>query len=346
MRINRIIANRNTNAEKDSRRSNLLRLALKYRDTCQKYDFLERLNMSIINTAAITADQLKNTSPQEFARHLAGEPEEAAIWINAAAEQGLPDAQALLGQILLDGRGIRLDMALARDWFAKAAEQNHLMGMNMLGRCYELGWGGDVDLPAAAQLFKRAAELGFEWGMYNYANLLLHGNGVAKDETQALEWYRKAAALGNAKSLNVVGRFYEEGWLVEADITKAAGLYRQAAEGDDFRGQYNYALLLAEHGQLETAIPWMERALQLAHLKFTRTMAENLTTFANPEFQRIGMLAHQKCCELGSADDYYRHGLALQNEKSLYCNNVLSQTWLMRAAAQGHEKARAMLAIA
>ena len=302
--------------------------------------------MSVINTTAISTEQLKSTTPQEFARHLAGEPEEAARWIKAAAEQGLPDAQALLGQILLDGRGISIDMALARNWFAKAAEQGHLMGINMLGRCHELGWGGDVDLPAAAQLFKRAAELGFEWGMYNYANLLLHGNGIPKDEAEALDWYRKAAALGNAKSLNVVGRFYEEGWLVEADITKAAELYRKAAEGDDFRGQYNYALLLAEHAQLEAAIPWMERALELAHLKFTRTMAETLTTFANPEFQRIGMLAHQKCCELGNADDYYHYGVALQNQNSPHANNVLAQTWLMRAAAQGHDKAKAMLVTA
>lgn len=299
--------------------------------------------MSVINTAPISPEQFKQTSPQALAQYLAGPPEEAALWIRAAAHHGLADAQALLGQILLDGRGIRLDMALARHWFAKAADQGHLMGMNMLGRCHELGWGGDIDLSAAAHHFKRAAELGFEWGMYNYANLLLHGNGVAKDEAQALRWYRQAAELGNAKSLNVVGRFYEEGWLVDKDRTMAADFYRRAAEGDDFRGQYNYALLLAEQGQLTTAVEWMQRALVLAHLKFTRTMAKTLLTFPIAEFQRIGMAAHEKCCQLGNASDYYHYALALQNDGHHASNPILAQTWLMRAASQGHEAARARL---
>ncbi|BCM25582.1 tetratricopeptide repeat protein [Methyloradius palustris] len=288
----------------------------------------------------ISPYQLQNTSPEELSRHLAGDPAEAALWIKAAAEQGMPDAQALLGQILLDGRGISLDMVLARYWFAKAADQGHPMGLNMLGRCHELGWGGGIDFALAALHFKQSAELGLDWGMYNYANLLLHGNGVEKDEALALEWYCKAAALGNAKSLNVVGRFYEEGWLVSADRAIAADYYRQAAEGDDFRGQYNYALLLAEQGLMKDAIYWMEHALAAAHLKFTRVMAENLLTFPNPEFHRIGMLAHEKCCELGSANDYYNYALVLQKDKRKAANTILAETWLMRAAAQGHDKAK------
>jgi len=300
--------------------------------------------MSVIHTSAISANRFYNTSPEELSRYLAGDPAEAALWIKAAAEQGMPDAQALLGQILLDGRGINQDMVLARYWFTKAAEQGHLMGINMLGRCHELGWGGNIDFTLAALHFRRAAELGLDWGMYNYANLLLHGNGVAKDEAQALEWYRKAAELGNAKSLNVVGRFYEEGWLVTADRGIAADYYRQAAEGGDFRGQYNYALLLAEQGLMKDALYWMQQALAAAHLKFTRVMAETLLTLPNPEFKRIGMLAHEKCCELGSADDYYNHALALQKDNSKSANTILAQTWLMRAAAQGHDKARQQLA--
>ncbi|HEY8330871.1 MAG TPA: sel1 repeat family protein, partial [Pseudomonas sp.] len=36
---------------------------------------------------------------------LAEDPRQAARWILAAAEAGEPEGQALLGQILLDGRG-------------------------------------------------------------------------------------------------------------------------------------------------------------------------------------------------------------------------------------------------
>ncbi len=300
--------------------------------------------MSVMYTTPISPEQFAQTSPQQLAQHLAGPPAEAALWIQAAASHGLPDAQALLGQILLDGRGIAMDMATARQWFAKAADQGHCMGMNMLGRCLELGWGGDIEPAAAALHYQRAAELGLEWGMYNYANLLLHGNGVAKDEALALQWYRQAADLGNAKSLNVVGRFYEEGWLVQQDRVLAADYYRKAAEGDDFRGQYNYALLLAEQGQLAIAVEWMQRALALAHLKFTRTMAQTLPALPHAEFQRIGMQAHEKCCQLGNANDYYLYALALQQDSSQASHAMQAQTWLMRAAAQGHVGARAALA--
>jgi uncharacterized protein len=299
--------------------------------------------MSVINTSSISPSRLAGTSPEQFAEYLAGPPEQAALWIRAAAEQGMPDAQVLLGQISLDGRGVPLDAAQSRLWFARAAEQGHLMGINMLGRCHELGWGGEIDIAAAAALFKRAAELGLDWAMYNYANLLLHGNGLAKDETEALEWYRKAAALGNAKSLSVVGRFYEEGWLVEANRNTAAEYYRQAAVGGDFRGQYNHALLLAEQGEMQQAIVWLHKALDGAHLRFSRTMASTLMSFPKPEFKQIALLAHEKCCEIGDTEDYFSYAQALLNEKSKPANAVLAHTWLMRAAAKGHQPAKELL---
>ena len=87
-------------------------------------------------SSPISPAQFAAVSAEEFAQKVAGDPHEAAQWIMAAAEYGLAEAQALLGQILLDGRGIEADDMQARAWFAKAAEQGHLMGMNMLGRCY------------------------------------------------------------------------------------------------------------------------------------------------------------------------------------------------------------------
>jgi TPR repeat protein len=299
--------------------------------------------MSVFNTSAISASQFANTSPEEFSRRLSGTPEEAALWIKAAAQHGLPDAQALLGQILLDGRGIAQDAVQARVWFSKAADQGHMMGINMLGRCHELGWGGEINTALAATYFKCAAELSLDWGMYNYANLLLHGNGIAKDEAEALSWYRKAAALGNAKSLNVIGRFYEEGWLVEPDASIAEEYYRQAAEGGDFRGQYNYALLLAEQGNMAEAVQWLHKALNGAHLRFSRTMASTLPTFPKKEFHEIALLAHEKCCELGDADDYFAYAQALLNNNTKPAHVILARTWLMRAASKGHLQAKEQL---
>src|SRR3546814_17018656 len=95
--------------------------------------------------------------------------------------------------------------------------------------------------------------------MYNYSTLLALGEGVAEDKRAALDWFRKAAGLGNAKSMNYIGSFYEDGWVVERDLDAAEEQYRMAAEGGDFRGQFNYARLRAEKGDVETALAWLAR---------------------------------------------------------------------------------------
>lgn len=112
-----------------------------------------------------------------FAAQLAGAPGEVAQAILGAAREGLTEAQALLGQILLDGQGIQRDPSLARTWFTIAAERGHAMARNMLARCLEHGWGGPADPAAAAVHYRIAAQAGLDWARYNLANL--HATGPA-----------------------------------------------------------------------------------------------------------------------------------------------------------------------
>jgi TPR repeat protein len=213
--------------------------------------------------AALTA---MNT--EELAALMApGSPDRTAT-ICLAAAAGLPDAQAALGQMLLDGDGLSQDQRAAIGWFHKAARQGHTLAINMIGRCFDLGWGVEVDKARAADWFKLAAERGLDWGMYNYATLLALGQGVAEDKPAALEWLRKAAALGNAKAINLVGSFYEDGWVVGRDLAVATEHYRQAAEGGDFRGCFNFARLLAERGDHAEALRWLTRVHETATSAF------------------------------------------------------------------------------
>ena len=211
----------------------------------------------------------------DIAARLSGTPEERAAVLRAGAEDGVAEAQAVWGQMLLD----RGDPAAALGWFVKAAAQHHVMALNMVGRCYDLGWGIAPDKARAAQCYRIAAERGLDWAMYNYATLLALGEGVAADKGAALDWLERAVALGGdaqAKADNFVGSFAEDGWAGPRDMAKAAACYARSAAGGDFRGCFNHARLLAEGGDVEGALPWLLRAGELGHDRFVGQMIDYL----------------------------------------------------------------------
>ncbi|QBX39803.1 sel1 repeat family protein [Pseudomonas fluorescens] len=225
-------------------------------------------------------------------------PARAAQAILLAAGQGIVEAQALLGQILLDGRGIAQDQPLALRWFGIAAGQGHLMARNMLGRCHEHGWGCVANAAVAAQHYRVAADNGLDWAMYNLANLLATGRGIPDDQLQALNLYRRAAEAGHAKSMNLLGRYLEEGRVCPRDLTAAHDWYRRSAEGGDFRGQFSHAAILAQAGRIEEALQWLRKALLLGNAKFLRISGESLLASAHPQIRAMGAEYRQRLAAL------------------------------------------------
>lgn len=225
-------------------------------------------------------------------------PARAAQAILIAAREGVLDAQALLGQILLDGRGIERDQPLALRWFEIAAQRGHLMARNMLGRCHEHGWGCTADGSIAEGHYRVAAEAGLDWAMYNYANLLATGRGVAENQSQALNLYRRAAELGHAKSMNLLGRYLEEGESCLADPLAARVWYRRSAEGGDFRGQFSYAALLADEGHVDEALSWLRRALATGNQNFLRVSGEALNNASHPRIREMAGKYSQRASDL------------------------------------------------
>ena len=229
--------------------------------------------------------------PDEIAARLAAPPAERAAFVRAAAEAGLAEAQAIYGQMLLDGNGVARDAAAAFDWFKRAAAQHHVMALNMVGRCYDLGWGTPVMKDRAAECFRLAAEQGLDWAMYNYATLLALGEGVSEDKAAALDWLEKAARLGNAKAINFLGSFHEDGWVVPRDMAQAARLYARAAHGGDFRGCFNHARMLGEKGRIDEALGWLARARETATPAFIDKASAWLAASRIPGFPTRGVQA-------------------------------------------------------
>lgn len=179
--------------------------------------------------------------------------------VRAAAQRGVCEAQALYAQMLLDGKLVPADLAYAFHLFERAALGGHLESINMVGRCLDQGWGVAASPSLAERWFRKAAERGSDWGMYNLATLLILGRGVKEDRLHALHWLREAAALGHAKSINLLGGFYEDGWEVVQDMARARECYRISAVRGDFRGQFNYARMLAAAGDIGGALYWLKQ---------------------------------------------------------------------------------------
>lgn len=234
---------------------------------------------------------LRGLSRRQLAALLNGEPEQALPVIAAAARYGLVEAQLLLGQCLLDGRGAPVDRAGAVRWFGAAAEADCAEAMNMLGRCHELGRGVAQSDALAVQWYARAAGKGLDWAQFNLANLVLRGRGVAPDGEKAMALYRAAADQGHAKAMNMIGRLYEEGWAIPRDLRLAFHWYRCAAEGGDFRGQYNCGTLLIALDRISEATVWLERAVRNGTQDFLSAVSPAMLDSQHHGVRTLGKLA-------------------------------------------------------
>lgn len=235
-----------------------------------------------------SAHELAHWTAADWHAVIQGDPTTSAQWMLHCARLGHADAQTILGQWLLNGHGLDRDPVGALAWFLKAAAQGHPMGINMAGRCFENGWGAHADFVVAANWYRQAAAKGLDAGMYNYANLLATGQGVEQDAAEALQWYRKAAALGHAKSMTKIGFFYEDGRVVAQDAAAAFTWFEGGARGGDFRGQYNYASMLAARGQMDEALEWLHKVPLTATPGFKRLAGEQLLHSPHTAFRAIG----------------------------------------------------------
>ncbi len=248
----------------------------------------------MLNTAPPTSlAALQAMPPADWQAVLSGPAEEAARWVGAAAQLGHAEAQAVLGQWLLDGHGLPRDQAEALYWFLRAAQQGHAMGMNMAGRCHEQGWGTSVDCGKAAHWYQQAIRAtadtpALPQPRYNLANLLATGQGVAQNHAKALALYQQAADLGYAKAFAKLGRYHEDGLLVPQDPHIALRCYQRGAEGGDFRGQFCYAGMLAAQGRHSEALHWLARVPATATPRFLREAGTLLLQSPNTHIQAMG----------------------------------------------------------
>ena len=95
----------------------------------------------------------------------------AAQWLEKAANQGDASAQALLGVMYYSGEGVRQDYAKALEWYTKAANQGDASAQSNLGAMYQIGEGVRLDYAKAKEWFGKACDNGVQEGCDKYRGL-------------------------------------------------------------------------------------------------------------------------------------------------------------------------------
>ena len=114
-----------------------------------------------------------------------------AIW-RPLAERGDPDAQFNLGQAYRLGRGVPLNLPLAKSWFERAAASGHLDGETTLGLLlFQSG-----DQAQGLKWLKQAAEQGEPRAQLVYGTALYNGDGVPQDRMLGYAFVSRSAAQG------------------------------------------------------------------------------------------------------------------------------------------------------
>lgn len=183
-----------------------------------------------------------------------------------AAQSGDAEAQAYVGQMLLDGFGVAKDEARAAEWITKAAEQGHAHAQDILGSMYLVGRGVPRDEAQAVEWVRRAAEQGHPTAQFHYAAALARGlGGLTRDDQAAFTWFTKAAQQGHRESMTRVGLGYLRGVGVAKSDQEALSWLRKAAAGNDPSGQYELGMAYAkgEAGlvrDIREATAWFQQA--------------------------------------------------------------------------------------
>ena len=125
-----------------------------------------------------------------------GNTVDAYIEFSKLAKQGDRDAQTILGEMYLDGIGVKQDSKKAYKWISKAANSGDKEAQYLMGFMYENGIEVKRDMTKAVAWYEKAANKGDIMAMYNLAFIYKTGaKGVKKDVNKAISLLEKVEKI-------------------------------------------------------------------------------------------------------------------------------------------------------
>ena len=187
----------------------------------------------------------------------ADDGQRAVAFLRPVAEEGDPSAQALLGQLYLEGIGIEKDLYEAGRWLRSAAANGEPAAAFALA---ELTADKTLTPPGfdpadtqgltreATRLYLLAATNGSLPGQVETGLRYARGIGTAQNILEASRWFREAANAGNPAAQFNLGALHATGALNGGTPDHAAALpwFEKAAAQGHPDAQYNLGLTAAQ----------------------------------------------------------------------------------------------------
>jgi TPR repeat protein len=121
------------------------------------------------------------------------------------AESGQASAEAAVGQMYFEGKGVKPDMKEAARWLEPAASKGIARAQFLLGKLYLSGEGvAAVDPTKAAALTKAAADQGMVEAPVDTCAFYYQGVGVPKDLVQSYLYANLAAQQGSEDGRSIL----------------------------------------------------------------------------------------------------------------------------------------------
>jgi len=138
---------------------------------------------------------------------------EAVKCFKMAAEQGEPAARPAFGfgSDDTDAGAVFNPEVNAILWLRMAADLGNSNAQARLGVLYANGKGVPKNEVEAVQWFRKAAERGEEVAQFHLANMYMRNKGVPKDDMESVRWYKRAAEQGHSKAQYELGRAHAKG---------------------------------------------------------------------------------------------------------------------------------------
>jgi TPR repeat protein/tRNA A-37 threonylcarbamoyl transferase component Bud32 len=268
-------------------------------------------------------------------------PQRIQRW-RKAAEQGVAEAQVMLGDCYEQGLGAGQDYAEAMKWYRKAADLGNAVAMIQIGYLYCNGQGVGQDYAEAMKWYRKAADLGDAVAMVLVGSLYDSGRGVAQDYAEALKWYRKAIDLGSTVAMINIGVLYQEGWGVAQDYAEAMKWYRKAADLGEESAMNNIGFLykdgLGVAQNYAEAMRWYRKAADLGDAD-AMFFVGLLYQYGHGDYVEA-LKWYRKAADLGVATAMGRIGMMYVEGQGVKQDKAEGKRWLSMAAERGNDQAK------